>query len=341
VTLKEVAARAEVSAMTVSNFVNGKFHFMSAETRARVEREIERLNYRPHLAGRDLRLAERLTIGMIILDDSPTFLADPFNTHIVAGLSNYLRNLGYGVLLQGLTPEGFRHSPIIRKNRTDGICAIMSGGDRLRRGLWQQLLDLGQPVVVFQEPRLPAGGDACLIRQDDKDGGRQIGLHLLAQGAQRLLMLVPELRWPAIRERERGIRAAISQSRQSPRRHPPSLRVITCGDSGFVDTRRALATEIESQGMPDAIVAGNDQMGIAAMKLVRELGGKVPSDVMITGFNAFEFWQYTDPVLTTVRSPVYEMGARGGEEIIRRLNVGAFTSRAIVFPVEIQKGGST
>jgi LacI family transcriptional regulator len=145
-------------------------------------------------------------------------------------------------------------------------------------------------------------------------------------------MLVPELNWPAIRERERGIRDALRKRHKSV-----TLTVVECGDSGFANTRRALASAIDSRGLPDAIVAGNDQMGIAAMKLVRERGYRVPGDVLITGFNAFDFWQYTDPVLlTSVHSPSYEMGARGGEELLRRLDQGKFTTHDIVFPVQIK-----
>jgi LacI family transcriptional regulator len=212
----------------------------------------------------------------------------------------------------------------------------MSGNDPLRRTMLKLLVGLGQPLVVFQEPGRVAGTDICVIRQDDRDGGRQIADHLLQRGAGRFLMLVPQLNWPAIRERERGIRAALSKSRK-----PVTLRVVECGDSGFADTREALASAIESEGLPDAIVAGNDQMGISAMRLMKERGYQVPGDVLITGFNAFDFRQYTDPVLTSVHSPSYAMGARGGEELLRRLNEGKFAARDIVLPVQIKHGGST
>jgi len=54
--------------------------------------------------------------------------------------------------------------------------------------------------------------------------------------------------------------------------------------------------------MPDAILAGNDPKGIAAMKPIEARKLVIPRDVLITGFNAFEFWQLTNPVLATVRS---------------------------------------
>jgi LacI family transcriptional regulator len=50
----------------------------------------------------------------------------------------------------------------------------------------------------------------------------------------------------------------------------------------------------------------------------------VPDDVLVTGYNAFEFRSYSDPGLTTVRSQAYEMGAHGGEAMLRRLSYGKF-----------------
>jgi LacI family transcriptional regulator len=121
----------------------------------------------------------------------------------------------------------------------------------------------------------------------------------------------------------------------------PIFDIIDCGAADFRETQAALERHVAANGYPYAILAGNDQMGIAAMKLMAGKGKNVPGEVSITGFNAFEFWQFTNPVLTTVHSPAYEMGARGGEEILARLANGQFERHEIVFPVELQRGGST
>src|SRR5262245_42710231 len=112
VTIRDVALAAGVSAMTVSNLLNERAGTMRAETRRRIEAEIKRLGYRPHGMARSLRLAKQLSIGMIIIDEQPHYLADPFTTHIVAGLSNQLNSQGYGLLLQGLGAKVFRTSPL-------------------------------------------------------------------------------------------------------------------------------------------------------------------------------------------------------------------------------------
>ena len=334
-TIRDVALAAGVSAMTVSNLINERVGTMRAETRQRIEAEIKRLGYRPHSMARSLRLAKQLLITMMIIDEQPHFLADPFTTHVVAGLSNELNSHGYGLLLQGLAPASFRDSRFVGGIRSDAICILLSGPDPVRRGIIKTLLDLGQPVLVFQDTLRFPRADLCTIRQADREGGRMVAGAVLKLGARRLVMLVPSVHWPAIAERVRGVRAAVGKV------PPAELRVISCGDGELGDTQAALDRDIAERGLPDAIIGGNDQMGIAAMKLMTGRGLRIPRDVAITGFNAFEFWQYTAPVLTSVRSPAYEMGARGGAEILKRLGTGRFDKAEIIYSVALQVGGST
>ena len=225
---------------------------------------------------------------------------------------------------------------LLLNQRTDAIGILLSGPDATRRGIVEALARLGQPLVVFQETLRFAGADLCVIRQADREGGRLVGREVLRLGARRLAMLAPAIDWPAIGERIEGVRDATREVDG-----PVEFRVVRCGDADLQDTQAALAQDIALHGQPDAILAGNDQMGIAAMKLMAARGLAMPRDVAITGFNAFDFWQYTEPVLTTVRSRAYEMGARGGEEILKRLSGGSFERREIVYPVELQRGGST
>ncbi len=335
VTLRDVAVAAGVSPMTVSNFVNSRLSAMSADTRDRIQRVVDELGYRPHAMARNLRLARRYAIDMVIVDDAPHYLADPFTTHIVAGLSNHLNSQGYALQLQAVAPAEFHDSALVRNLRADGVCVLMSGSNATRRGFLNSLLGLGQPIVAFQESSPPQGADLCAIVQDDRAGGRLVARHVLERGPRAIAMLVPSVTWPAIVQRVAGVRDAL---RAAP---GVAFRIVACGDGEYGQTQDALAADMAVHGTPDAVIAGNDQMGIAAMKLMAAKGLRVPADVAITGFNAFEFWQYTDPMLTTIVSPAYEMGARGAAELLARLSEGHFRTPRIVFPVTLQPGGST
>ena len=109
----------------------------------------------------------------------------------------------------------------------------------------------------------------------------------------------------------------------------------------MLETQAAVAREIETAGLPDAILGVNDQIGIAAVKLLKSMDVAVPGRVRVTGYNAFDFWQYSDPLLTTIRSPGYELGQTAGREILRRLVDGAFSRRVIKLPVDLIVGETT
>ncbi len=333
-TLHDVATAAGVSLMTVSNVVNGKIAAVGENTRLRVKREIDRLNYRPHASGRRLRLAHQWSLGMIIIHESAAFLADPFITQVVAGLNKEMSENGYGLYLQGIRKDELEKSVLIRNAGTDGLCAFFYGTPRERRKIADTLTSLGQPLILIQEPLRFPGKDVCCIREDDFEGGRMLARHLVEKGARRFVVLEPSYQWPALSERRRGIMNVLDDIEGT------SITRVACGNGEFVSTQAALDAHLHSEGMPDAIM-GNDHIAIAAMKLLAAHRVTVPRDVLVTGFNGFEFWQYTDPVLTTIHSPAYEMGRLAGREMLHRLEKGSFCASKHVLPVSLQQGGST
>jgi DNA-binding LacI/PurR family transcriptional regulator len=322
--------------MTVSNVVNGHRGLVLEATRRKVETAIERLGDRPQAAGRRLRLARHFSIGIILVDEYPNFLADPFITQLVAGLTNHLSERDYALVIQGVSVSNFARSSLVRRAETDAFCALLSGPRTTRIGLAQRLAAIEHPLILFQEPLPRSVVDGCSIRQDDFGGAKALADIILARGARRLLFLAPTLAWPAVEERERGVRAAVAAHRRRLR-----VETLPCGEGDVAGVELALDGYLQHSEMPDAVLGANDQIGIAAMKWLRRAGLRVPDDVRVTGYNAFEFWSYSDPVLTTVRSPAYEMGARGGEAILQRLRDGKFDRRDDVFPVLLQAGGST
>ena len=80
-TIKEVAEQAGVGVGTVSRVLNnaGAVH---PETRARVRRVIEELDYHPNHAARQLVTARTLTIGVIL-----PFLMRPFYVNVLQGMA--------------------------------------------------------------------------------------------------------------------------------------------------------------------------------------------------------------------------------------------------------------
>src|SRR5712692_1220439 len=93
VTIREVAASAGVSAMTVSRVINESPR-VSDETRRRVEAAIAELGYVPNRLASGLIRKKTGALGVIVPD-----VANPFFTLVVRGAEEVAWRAGYHVIL--------------------------------------------------------------------------------------------------------------------------------------------------------------------------------------------------------------------------------------------------
>jgi LacI family transcriptional regulator len=320
--------------MTVSNVVRGRNDLVKLETRERVEESIARLNYRPNLSARNLRLSEDRSVGLVIADSDPAFLADPFISRLVSGLSNHLSSRDYTLDVQGVSPERFERATILKKAGNDALCGILCGPRTLRKKHFDYLQRLGQPVILFQESFRANSPDVAIIRQNDYNGGLLLARHLLRKSLNSLIFLRPILEWSAVEQREKGIRSLFAKEANNI-----EISTLLAPSEGFEDVFQTVRNCLSNK-IPDAIAAATDSMAAAALKACNSYGMDVPNDILITGFNGFDVSRCTQPTLTTVVSPAYAMGGLAGEFLMERLSGDTFPKRSVVMPVSLQTGQS-
>lgn len=331
--LHTVAAHAGVSIATVSKVVNGVRYGIAEATLERVLASVRELGYRPNRSGRGLRMLRRSIIGIAIVDPSPAFLADPFTTHLVAGLSNHLSDRGFGLLLHGIKPKHVEASFLVKESVVDGLCLVLSGSAQHRRQSTRFLSTLGHPLVVFQDRATEGIPDACFVNQDDTGGAHELAKRVLARKPKTALIVIPDIFWPAIQLRLEAFWHAMKQA-------GVAARIIRCDEGNPASIARALEGQIEKSGLPDVIIGTNDQIAIVALHVLEKRGARVPEDVAVTGFNAFSSNDYAGLDLTTARSPAYEMGELGGRLLLERLESGRFEKQEYTLPVSIVAGAT-
>jgi LacI family transcriptional regulator len=221
----------------------------------------------------------------------------------------------------------------LRHHRTDAICLMVSGDTATRRAIYRILEAAHQPAVILQEEVPDFLGDAISVRQDDRGGGAMLARHVLAQGCRRIVYLKEAHSWPALENRERGVYAAVAEVNGT-------AVSLSCETAGIIDAQATFAAYVEEHGLPDAVLAGNDQIGIAVLKSLAEQRIAVPDQIRVTGFNAFDLWQFATPTLTTMRSPAYPFGETAAANLLQRLQVGHFLQRDVILAVALEPGGS-
>ncbi|WP_314011408.1 LacI family DNA-binding transcriptional regulator [Pseudostreptobacillus hongkongensis] len=93
-TITEVAKHAGVSKTTVSRYLNGKYEFMSKETRKKIAKSIKKLEYIPNGMARSLKNKQSKIIGCTIAD-----IGNQFSSYVFKGISDVCKKNGYRVLV--------------------------------------------------------------------------------------------------------------------------------------------------------------------------------------------------------------------------------------------------
>ncbi|CAH1648487.1 LacI family transcriptional regulator [Hyphomicrobiales bacterium] len=335
--LRHVAERANVSVMTVSNVINGRMARVGKEVAERVRAAIEELGYRPQRSGRSLRLQREFALGLTVMHPDRRFLDDPYITQVAAGMSNYLATIGYGLMVNGLQDREALATFVGRSTGYDGFAVMVSGGREERISTYRTLAQLNLPMLIVQDLPPEDMTAASSIRQDDKGGAAALTEELLRRNVRRLLCVMPRQIWPGTEQRAAGIAEAAR-----PRIAAGQLTVdyLTTHEEDFETSVEEIVARLQQGPPPDAIMGGNDQLGLAAIQAATRCGFEVPRDIMVTGFNAFWFRKFSTPVLSSVTSPAYEIGLEAAQMLVGAINGEEPGGQHKLLPVHPAAGGS-
>src|SRR6266404_1439066 len=166
-TVRDVARRAGVSAMTVSRVINGSAG-VRPETRRRVERAVTELDFVPNGVARGLMSSKSGTLGLIVPD-----ISNPFFSILVRGAETVARRAGYRVLLCNSEADLALERQYIDDMislRIEGLL-IAPVGDRSRASLLS-LTRRSFPLVLID--RSVERLDCDLVQADSTAGAREM-----------------------------------------------------------------------------------------------------------------------------------------------------------------------
>jgi len=328
-TIVDVAREAGVSRQTVSNVVNGRHELMGRETRGRVERAMRDLGYHRNEAARTLRSARTRTLGFLLVDEGPGFLADPMTDLLMAGIGDVLREHRYGLLIQSARPGAPADdllAPLL-EGRADGAFLLLSGRPHDRRALVDEVVALDLAAIVFGER---PDGPAPVASAAERAGARALAEHLLRAGHRRIAFVAAGVAWPMIEERHAGYRDALAAAGIAP----DATLELFAGEWQAASGAALAAALLALPDPPTALMAGNDLLAAGVLREAAARGLRVPEQLAVTGYDDFAFAEFLQPALTTVRVPAYELGRRAAEALLAHVEDGV-PARSFELPVEV------
>ena len=333
VTLQDIANRLGVSVATVSRALAG-YSDISEETRARVSRAAEDMEYRPNISARRLQKQRTETIGFVIPTHGPRF-SDPFFSELLAGIGNEAAEQEYDLLVSTRASgaeELKTYQRMVMEQRVDGMLVVRTRKEDARISY---LLKQGFPFVAFGRSDLQA--DFPYLDVDGRQGLRQITQHLIDEGHRRIAFIGAPSGLMFATHRLAGYKDALAANGL-----PFDASLVMEGELTERSGYRTAMAVLSASRPPGAIVACNDLMALGAISAARELGLNVGRDVAVTGFDDVPLAAHAHPPLTTVRQPIYEIGCRICRMLIRLLRGEPLEQRqALLEPKLVIRASST
>jgi len=312
-TLKDVAKEVGVSVATVSYVLNGKGS-VSDDVKARVQRTVKKLGYRPNRSAQAIRTGSSKSIGLILPD-----LTNPFFPELAQRIESAARGKGLAVMLvdcQNDTEIEKEGIDLLAQQQVDGIIWCPAGEKKHKN-----LTKVGCPVVLID--RALPGLD--VIHSDYRKGGVLLAEYAIGLGHEHVGMLSGPQKFFSARQRREGFLAAAADHLIV------DWEIEVPFTSELNDEARAKLKKNKSS----LIVAGNDLIAIAVIEMLRESGKRVPEDVSVVGFDNIPWSRIISPKLTTINQPIGSLGSEAVKALVEKISDSTQPVRKIVLDVEL------
>jgi len=289
--MKDIARDLGLSTVTISKVLRGHSD-IGEETRKRVLKRMQELNYQPNFAARALITGRTWTIGLVVPD-----LLHPFFAQVAKAISAGVRGQGYSLIITSSEeyPELERQEIEQLLARRVDVMLIASAQSTVES--FRRIEDRGIPLILIDRRFVDLV--ANFVGVDDEAVGVLATDHLIDQGCQRIAHIRGPETSTALGRLE-GFRRALAAHRLTPL----AKHIVSIGASG--DDRGAPggyeATKklLKSSPRPDGIFCFNDPIALGAMRAIFDAGLRIPEDVAVVGCGNLLYSDFLRVPLTSV-----------------------------------------
>jgi LacI family transcriptional regulator len=328
VTIRDVAARAGVSANTVSRVLNGK-QDVSDVTRARVQAMIDELGFRPNNLARSLLRRHSRTIGHVVTD-----CTNPNTAQQIRAVQDVTSREGYSVVLFDTNERTDRQADslhLLEEQVVDGV--ILTPASSHDDGV-ARFVARGNRLVLLN--REVEGLDVDRVLIDNRAGAYAAINHLLDLGHREIAYVTGRREISTVWERLAGYQDALREHGLTP-----DLRLICRVEIDPESAAEATRRLLDRSCRPTAIFTYNDLMAVGALVAIREAGLRVPEDVSLVGHDDILYAPYLQVPLTTVAQPTRELGETAARLLVERLRGDESPPRRIILSPHLVVRAST
>jgi LacI family transcriptional regulator len=332
----DVATTAGVSLGTASRVLNNR-RDVDQELRRRVTDAVRALGYVRSEHGRRAARETRPIITFVL--GNREFL-HPMHARMLQGAEQHCEEKGYFLVFKRLgytaaTPLAELGLPALLREHGIADCLILAGTNY--PNLVEATEAAGVPYVLYRNNLVGDGprNGVDQVRADDEAGSADAVRYLVRLGHKRI-GFIGDISQPWFANRYMAYCTVVSAARLEPMAQTVGLAEDSF-HNGFATTEAILRQGIR----PTAIFAASDHVALGVLEQLRRNGVRVPEDCSVVGFDDLPDASLTNPPLTTVHNPFFELGRELARMAIEKAKAPCQPQPEVVLPTELVLRGTT
>lgn len=314
VTIQDIANAVGVSKTTVSRYLNGKYSYMSEETRKKIEDAIAATNFRPNKFAKSLKTARSELIGLIIPEATSTM-----TPYLISSVCDTCASYGRKVILVSTNNDPDKERIFIQnlvEQQVDGI--ITATGSNLP--IYEKINASVCPVVLMDRIEAPSSLDFVAI--DHAQGISKVLHSLLEKGFQKILFLLRESKNEqgtfSIREEcaRKICREYIKQPIYFEKQLIPDAQI---NEMGIFDSLLHQNYPSNNQAATALFIA-DERLTIPIISNFFRLGMEFSDFFSIVCYDTMHFSSSISNCIATIEQPLNKMGALATEILIQKID---------------------
>ena len=307
VTIKNIAAKLNLSASTISRALNDHPDIQK-KTKNLVNKIAEELGYHPNIIARNLKTMRSNQIGVIVPE-----IRHDFFSNAISGIEEVAYQKGFTVIIAQSNEQEERE--IINLNsmylhRVSGILVSISQSTTSSIH-FKRLIDKGVRMVFFD--RVCNDLNVSKVHIDDLESSFVVVNYLIKKGYKKIVHFTGPQILEISRNRKAGYEKALKEAQVN---YDPIIFEGGMHESdGYEHAQKLIDLGYDNC----AIFAVNDPVAIGALKRLKELNIDIPGQIGIVGFSNNPITEMVSPKLSTLEQPAFEMGRKAAEILIDQI----------------------
>ena len=326
--LIDVANHAGVSKSTVSQYLNGRFEYMSEKTKDRVKLAISELDYVPNPIARSLKMDKTKTIGVIVRD-----ITGFYTSRTIRGIDDYCKTSEYNVIIYNTDFDPnieARSLEALYQLRVDGIIIASSGKNT---DLIAKYIDKGLPIVHFQLEH--DGNEKNIVVSDYRKAAFEATEYLINLGHKRICFVTQDFKNVKSRnERYLGYVEALNKYKI-----PLDKQLIQYWqrETGFQQSPQSILDSVNS---PTVFFTQHLAITTELLTVLNEEKTSIPDDVSLLGFDDIPMAEFFKVPITVITQNPYEIGKEATKILLNNINDKKTPSQKTMIPCSLTQRSS-